>query len=417
MRSVRWREPAIVAHAVAAFLGAVLSAALLRKGLVMGPDSWAYWEGSVSLLERHAYGYFGGAPITAFPPLFSLALAAFQGVLGVSAWTLAVALVTFTAIASAAWTALFRSLAGRSGWPLAVATLAVPAALAASAQTLLSEGLWLVLLPLLALSLLGAGSPPAGLRPATVWLLLACALLCRNATVALLPGVVLLWVACRTEAPIRRRLITIGIVVLGAVLPWYGVRRALGQVPAHAFGTGRRGLFAYAQESLGGLATALGPQRGRVGTLLLAAIVVSAACWLADRRVRGPQSRALAAWLAFLGLAHAGHIVLFAATFVAEPLGGRFLVFVALSLGLFVLAAGGRSPRPAWRRAFLALGVLVTAIAWYRVATKYRLAGIEQPVTPLHVTISSFYWAGPPRPAGRWLLVAPPTYPWVRRPD
>jgi hypothetical protein len=91
------------------------------------------------------------------------------------------------------------------------------------------------------------------------------------------------------------------------------------------------------------------------------------------------------------------------------------LVFAVLCSTLAVIAAARLSRDGLRRRALTATAVLLTLVALYRVGVKYRLAGREQPVVPLNVTISSFYWSGPPRPQGSLLVVAPPTYPWLRR--
>jgi hypothetical protein len=72
----------LLVPAASALIGGLFAAGLLRKGVVMGPDSWAYWKGSVSMLERGSYSYFGGEPVTSFPPLFSAVLAAIQTALG-----------------------------------------------------------------------------------------------------------------------------------------------------------------------------------------------------------------------------------------------------------------------------------------------------------------------------------------------
>src|SRR5688572_32984772 len=92
--------------ALASLLSALGAVLLLRRGIVMGPDSWAYWEASVSLSERGSYAYFGGQRVTAFPPLFPVWLAAVQAVLGVSAGTLIVSQLVLAGAAAWQWTRL-----------------------------------------------------------------------------------------------------------------------------------------------------------------------------------------------------------------------------------------------------------------------------------------------------------------------
>jgi hypothetical protein len=392
----------------ACVLAAAGAALLLRRGVVMGPDSWAYWEASVSLLERRTYTYFGGQRVEAFPPLFAAWLAAVQAVLGVSARALIASQVALAGGAAWQWTRLSLELAGRERLRAAdaLAALAVAAALAVNAQTLLSESLWLALLPL---ALRAAGR--AGARGAVgLGLAVAGLLLCRNVTVAFLPALGA-YAVLRAEPPARARRAAVAAASLAVPVGlWLAVRRALGQSAAHAPGSGGAGFFAYLGQTATGLAEALGPARLGIGTALLLAVaaVWGAACLRRD----DPGARALAA---FVGLGLLGQAALFATTYVAEPVRGRFLVFAALGAAVGVLASA-RTDGTAGGRAALAVGTALVAVALLRVGVKARLAGVEQPTVAARTTLSSSYWNGPERPRGGLVLVAPPTYPWLARP-
>jgi len=416
---------------LAAFIGAAFSAGLLRKGVVLGPDSWAYWEGSVSLLEWGQYAYFGGEPITNFPPLFSAALALFQAGLGVSARTLAVALVLFVAAGSFAWMSLFASETlpggstadlprGRSGTAHDVLALCyVPATLAVLGQALLSESLWLVLLGVLLLLLLAPAAPSSPTREAVrlagAWLVLSGLLLCRNVTVALLPAIFLMVLRRTASGPFRRRLAMAAAVIVGALVPWYFVRKSFWQLPNHPPFM-PHGILERLEEMLAQLAYAFGPARLHMGAVLLLAVSVLLLWELFGSRRQPAGMRPPPAALAeFTLVSLAGLAGLLSVTHVGKPLEGRFVVFAALSSTLAVIAAARRSRDGLRSRALTATAVLLTLVALYRVGVKYRLAGQEQPVVPLNVTISSFYWSGPPRPEGSLLVVAPPTYPWLWR--
>jgi hypothetical protein len=388
-----------------AALGAASSALLLRRGVVMGPDSWAYWEGSVSLLERGHYTYLGGAPILAFPPLFSVILALVQAVLGVSMRSLAIAVCALVGVGSFLWMWLYGSVKTEPGASPADA-LAVPtiaATLAVSAQTLLSESLWLAILPALLLLLLAPADGREPQRLLASALLLAALLLTRNATVALLPAAVLLLWRRRPEWSRRRRLGVVAAVMASALVPWLAVRAWLGQVEAHAPGRGAHDVLAYSRQAVDGLASGLGPERWGIGIALLAATALTLA-WEVTRPAGRSQGVGLALF-AVLGLA--GHVLLFALTYVAEPIRGRFVVFAVLALSVAVLTLARRRP------VLLTLGAMLAAVPLYRVAVKARLAGIEQPTVALCARISSDYPSGPPRPAGAGVLIAPPTYPWI----
>jgi hypothetical protein len=405
----------------AALAGVLFTAAVLRKGVVMGADSWAYWEGSVSLLESGKYSYFGGEGITSFPPLFSMTLALGQAALGVSVRTLAVILAALVAIGSFAWVALFRVIRGRPDTVSLsdlLAAVYVPATLAVYAQVLLSETLWLALLPFFLLVTMAphrsSSLPMWAARVAAAWLALVALLLCRNVTVALLPAAFFLLVGMDRERPLAARLAAALAVTATAPIPWYWVRRSLNQLYNHPLGTDQQGVLVHTREMLAGMAYAFGPEQRGIGTILLVA-AVGLLCWdLAARRSPGRADplRGLAGF-AMLGLA--GMVASFSATHVGEPLGGRFVVYAALVLVLVVLAAGQWRQAPLRARALTALGAALTAVALYRAGTKCRLAGIEQPTSAFNVTLSPSYWTGPPHEVGGNLLVAPPTYPWLRR--
>ena len=78
-------------------VAATICLLMLTPGITVDPDGWAYWEGSVSILNGNGYRFFGGQPIVDFPPLFSLFLSLIQSVGGVSGWSLAASLVILAA--------------------------------------------------------------------------------------------------------------------------------------------------------------------------------------------------------------------------------------------------------------------------------------------------------------------------------
>ena len=93
---------------------AALHLVILRNGIWFTPDSWAYWEGSVSILRGEGYQWFDGSPVQLWPPLFSCYLAAWQWLLGVSGETLRVAMVVSTGVGATIWV-VFLSATMRPG--------------------------------------------------------------------------------------------------------------------------------------------------------------------------------------------------------------------------------------------------------------------------------------------------------------
>jgi hypothetical protein len=259
-------------------------------------------------------------------------------------------------------------------------------------------------------------SSPAGwaLRLAAAWLALVALLLCRNVTIALLPAAFFLLLGMDAERPLAARIAGALAVTATAPIPWYWARRSLNQLSNHPLGTDREGVLAHNKQMLSGLAYAFGPDQRGIGTVLLVAAAGLLFWELVARRARGRADplRGLAGF-AILGLA--GMVASFSATHVGEPLGGRFVVFAAMALVLAVLAAGQWRQAAFRARALTALGAALTAVALYRAGVKCRLAGQEQPASAFNVTITPSYWTGPPHEVDGLLVVAPPTYPWLRR--
>lgn len=167
---------------------------------------------------------------------------------------------------------------------------------------------------------------------------------------------------------------------------------------------------------LGGLAYALGPSRGYVGALLFCELSALIAWDLIDRTPEESASRSRRiALLEFVVLGLVGLVGLFSATHVGEPLAGRFVVFAALMLALVGFAVARTRSAGLVRNAGVIVAALLTAVALYRVGVKYHLAGREQEVVLLNVTVSSSYPSGPPKASGAHVLVAPPSYPWMER--
>ena len=182
-----------------------------------------------------------------------------------------------------------------------------------------------------ALDALGLGLATAGL------------LLCRNVTVAFLPALLAYAVLRADAAPARARA---AVAAVALAVPVARGSRCAGRsgrprcTPSAAAAPGSSRTWA---QTVAGLAETLGPARLGIGAALLAAVaaVCGAACLRRDEA--GARTRALAAF-AVLGLL--GQAALFAATYVAEPMRGRFLVFAALVAAIVVLASARPDERP-----------------------------------------------------------------------
>ena len=103
---------------VSTSITALLSIGVLWKGINIGPDGWAFWQGAVSMMEGQGYAYFfHQLPIEAWPPVYSWYLLAWQSVFGVSGATLIASTVFLSAVAALGWTLFVLALLERSVTP------------------------------------------------------------------------------------------------------------------------------------------------------------------------------------------------------------------------------------------------------------------------------------------------------------
>jgi hypothetical protein len=367
---------------IAALLAVVLCSLLLRNGVLLSPDGWAYWEGSVSLLHGRGYDYFGGHPIYYYPPLFSLYLALWQAVFGASGGTICLALIVTCGATAFVWTYLFRLLFGehRARLQSVLLVVFVPSFLVVCYGLLLSETLQLLLQGLLLLAMTMAllrDQRPAGWSywKLNLWLglLFFLLLVCRNSSLAFLPavGMVLLallwreWKVCGMGewSLLWRGAVSFFVVLVGPVAAWHGIRKELQQLTSHQIKP-FQGTFTpdqYAWQIVESSIFFLGPDGlgqalllGLLGFLLYAVLL------------RGePQSKVARFMLLFVASSIVILYLIFNMTFVADPFKGRYLWFVPLMLvgtaiALTTLIRPGRW-RP-WLIGFLAVVVAMQVL-------------------------------------------------------
>jgi hypothetical protein len=228
---------------VCALLAVGLSAVILRNGIQTTPDSWTYWEGSISLLEHGRYSRFLESPIPEWPPLFSAYLGIVQAAGRQTGLWVIVAVCLLCGLNVLAWgfytAGLFPTEVGAS------ARLAFAASVAFSALfvplcsfVLLAQLLMLAFVGGLfgvAIRAIDAATPRDYMRGAFALAILLCgALLSHNSALVFLPAAVLM-LALDQSRPFRSRVLASAIVTAGAV-PWLALRWALGQMGSHACG-------------------------------------------------------------------------------------------------------------------------------------------------------------------------------------
>lgn len=426
----------------------------LRHGVHAPPDSWGYWEGSVSIIEQGTYAYFGGQPIPYWPPLYSAYLAALQVLFGVSGATLILAMVLLLALNTFVWTRLVldvvqggRTEHGERNRLIEALLLAfVVAFLVSQLKALLANDLQLLfvgLTLLLGRSLFSAESPTRFTsRLLALAGILALALLAHNSSLPFVPAsLVFIWLKPRQR--ISRKILSAALLLILPTLVWIAARSIFFQTGSQSLEPGGAGspfdLAIRTSETFGSYflpaqlsGVAQGVPQGSSGArslvlpLLLSGVIILA-------RLARPTSSSLRAargsgeWTTSVRERHAS--VLFALLSLAmlygmftlmwhqNPLEPRFLWWFPLILvpiGVERLAC--RSPWVGSAACFLFLAMPTARTTYYAVTGLVSLnppfvdTSTLQIIYP-HYTIGS---TEEPTPLGL-VRVDPPTGSWIDR--
>lgn len=382
-------------------------------GVVLSPDGWAYWEGSVSILRGEGYRYLDGPPIGAWPPGFPVYLALWQAVFGVSAGTIAWAHAVAIGAAAGFWVAVAMRVVPAREFPLqacaaaATLTFLIPISL----RAVLSESLFMAWLGA-ALLVAVDRRADADARPATgssiarftiLALLLFGMLSTRHAGIAFLPA--LAWLSWRSVPPLltrSRTLVTAAFVV--AVVAWAAAALALGalgnnaRVPLDAELVERAA--ANGRANLAAIASVLWPTSA-AGAIAAGLLAISATLWPELGRVRRSPSEPAAAVAAVPGLATATLLASACAAVVwaAHDVRGARIVLPVAAMAVLLLAnTGARGPSRRRQRMAAAVLVAVAAVQVARAGFWIRHA--------LGTESEGLSWSSAP---------APPDYPWIER--
>jgi len=397
--------------ALAAAVALVAYAALHRTGTGMIADSWAYWEGAVSLATGHGYTYFSGNRIEAWPPLYSAYLALWVVVAGPHGWVLTVATGALVVVQAALWLRLLRTMGRDSGlepgdaaWLLVAVFVGL--FLAAHERYPFAQSLLYVILPLF----LGATwrivvrDERRGAQAVALGLLLP---LTHTTGLAFLGAGAALIGLGKLRSP--RRLVLAVLVVAVPAAAWIGVRLALGQAGSHCvgWGVGRYGALDYAVQLFSGPGRTIVPDR------LGSAIAAVAALWLAALVLAaGAAGKGLVRFAtAYCALVAAAIYALFNLAWIYVPIGGRFVLFLPLLLVPAVgLALAARAPRlGAGLLALLLLPQLYWLGVWSLDQQRTPELFARQPTAfmPLDGYATRDHRSGPPLRQGNRVLVAP----------
>ena len=380
----------------------------LRNGLSFTPDSWAFWQISVSLLSGHGYRYADGHPIIFWPPGFAGYLAVWQAMFGISVGTLVKAQIAVGAFAALGWTALALSIGNSDRQRLAsgvVTALLIAGTVSRFFQAPWANFLLFALIPWLlwaTVRLDGARTSSGTLLCAGLAsLALLLMLLTHNSAIAFLPP--LLAVALTRKGMVRW---PAAAIVLTAPLIWWGARWLLGQQESVAWIGGRHSLKSYVQQLSFGIAEPFGSQF--VPGAILVILVLALIPWK-------ELSRAQLLAFATSAAACVGLLCVFLAEWNWDGLYYRFTLFFPLTLiGLigttFLLHTG-------WLR----IAAVIVVIGWAALTAIHLVSpvleasspraraavdALDTSVLPVNATISPETSA-----SGRFVLVEPPNIP------
>ena len=425
---------------VLALASASLSALVLRHGLWATPDSWGYWEGSISILERGHYTYLDGRPVIAWPPLFAAYLAAVQAVIGQTGRALVVAMVAVVFLNALSWLTFVETYrhACRDEdprwWPAAASGFVVLFLPLQMVQPL-AHGLWLAWIGLIfTLALRTRDTTDRGFIGLAVCLgtTMCAALLTHNTAIVFIPGLCCLLLSAKPH-PIRPRLWASVLMIGLSVPPWFAIRAFFGQLGTHMIGVPPDRPWEYLAQTVVGLgryfgeplhSTSLLADPGRQamvdwgGGLLFVAFV---AFVVLDKKE--------ALWCpakAPLLLAIEGYGFLFLVFCVVpiwDQLWGRFLWFVPLACVPLLCRYIVRSPRSL---ALVTLsGLILLQVYGYRVqgpsgTVLFMAQASRHGVRLSHSQIYTCYFLSgrsDREPPPGFIRIDPPTFKWQWRWD
>jgi len=404
---------------VVALVCALLSAVLLRRGIGISPDGWFYWQASLSLLNGDGYADLYGQPVLEWPPGFSLYLAAWQRLFGVSGRTLVAAVVAAVASAGFLWTLfLHRVMEPARPQDTWLALVWLVCVLPAKHGFLLSEVLFHALLPgvLLIAQLAWSQQEPRRLLLASAALgtALGALTLVRNFALIFIPSL-LLPLLLQGRAGWRWRLGSAALASTLALTAWYGTRVGLGLGASHEIGWGIGYLSAaeYAGHLLGGLANHLG--QGPLGAALLAGISVALVAARPGRLgLSSARLEQVWRWGLVVSVACFLLFLLFNVARIGNPPRGRFTLFAVLIVVPLFLVLLNELPS---RTAALALSLLLlfapaSRLQWLarRAVVPPSLVLDTRPVPRAighDVVLAPACIDGPQRIGNHWCIVPP----------
>jgi hypothetical protein len=398
---------------LSAVLAAIVFAILHRNAIEVTPDGWAYWQGSVSLLEGNGFRYFSGGEVTDWPPLYSLYLAGWISVLGPTGLCLILANGALAAAQAAGWIGLaqgtLQMARGAAGfWGALLSAVFAAIFIPLWEGPALAHNLLYTILPFQAALALNFARPRdrTAARLAALTLTSALLLLTHNSGIVFVLAAALFVFLSGRKSLITRALFS-AIVTAIPLGVWLAVRMMFNQDESHPLGEGRFTAAEYVQQAINGAGNLiLPPPLTAIAALGITALIA----WLCIALAAGRSVR----WfpLLYTGMPFVLLIVIFNATWVYDPLSDpRFTLFVPLTV--LPLAMMMTRNRPI---------VLVLLALFTMPALRYRIASaryyLSHAANYSNAVGTNYVLSHAPAPGqliaqrGGTILVAPPRYDW-----
>ena len=324
------RSQALFCSLLTSLVALFAYAARHRHGISLQVDSWAYWQGAVSIIENRGYKYFSGDPIIAWPPLYSLYLAGWTRVLGPYGLTLIIANGLLILLQAFGWFTLYLMLTKETElkrpWVDYFIALYIGLFVSVNQSSVLAQNQSYALLPIFLMIIWRS------LRCTNVWrfyitvsLLAAALLLTHNSTVIFVAAALPLLIFLGRNR-VRDRMAGAAMILVSSLLVWKIVSEYLGQANGHPIVGGKDALLENLRQAVFGVAYLIVPQ-----PIVLPCVLVLAGATvyiLYNRKAEGLRYSLLVSGLSLIMLAF-----IFSVTWLnGEITESRHLLFFPLLL-------------------------------------------------------------------------------------
>ena len=403
--------------AVVVALSTAVFVALHWRGIPLSPDGWAYWQAAVSLANGSGYRDFSGAPLTAWPPLYSFYLSLWVRVFGATGFALVIANGVLIVGQSVLWlhtVCRIWSVEPKDLSPYAVLAVALFIALYVplTLQAAHSANLGFLCVSLMILATWEKSrsiSMQSQLRWFTISIVAATlSLLAHNVNLALVAGCTAALLIIRPKT--ARDFAFAGGLLIVPTAAWLAMRWYLGQLGSHPMGIGIANFSSvqYATQIAFVVGNLMVPSAFRA-PFVVSLGLLTWCFWALFAPAKPQHSAAIRFTAGLLLISSAFTLLLFTLTSVADPIGQRFIGWIPILIVPAILIRAAR----------IKAVVLLIATAFVLAPNVHRLVifsavhANQLPrqeigvLFPIGALISPSYTSGPPVQTDRGLLIAP----------